>query len=260
MDRWIGKTAVVTGAASGIGASIGRSLLLAGVNVVGLDVQIERLQRQAVEHQKLRIGDSKLGNMYAVKCDVSREQDISKAFDWIELNVGCPHILVNNAGVTDYTPLVESDRASFERLININVLGVANCTSKAVQSMRNHKVEGHIFNINSILGHEVPEGVFSEQAGANGWSLYPASKHATVAMTHTVRREISRLSLPIRITSISPGIVRTEITKCNEALSDLFDKVRALEPSDIADALLYALGTPPKVQITEMTVRSTGEL
>ncbi|XP_001599160.3 farnesol dehydrogenase [Nasonia vitripennis] len=247
MDRWRGKVALVTGAASGIGASISRRLLDAGLVVVGLDVQIEPMLELQSQNQ----------GFHAIRCDVSREEELVRAFKKVDSEIGQLQVMVNNAGITNYTPIIESDRQTFERMININVLAMASCISKAVQMMRANKVEGHIFNTNSVLSHEIPMGPID---GVDGWNLYPSSKHATLAMTHTVRREISRAGLPIRITSISPGLVKTQITSHTQELKDLFDKEAALDPTDIADALIYALGIRPEVQITEITVQRTGEL
>ncbi|XP_058805228.1 farnesol dehydrogenase-like [Phymastichus coffea] len=259
MERWQGKVAVVTGAASGIGAAISQRLLDENVQVVGLDIQIDRLLEKAKKRLEL-MENGKCGNLfYALKCDVADESDVAAAFEWIVEKLGTVHVLVNDVGVISYTPIIESDRASLERLLNINVLAMASCTAEAVKLMRKNGGEGHIFNINSVLGHEIPETPLSDKKGANGYSLYPACKHATVAMTHSIRREIKLTGAPIRITSISPGLVKTEISKHCEALKDLFDKIPALDPTDIADALIYALGTRPEVQITEITVRRTGE-
>ncbi|KAK0072310.1 hypothetical protein PV325_011567, partial [Microctonus aethiopoides] len=99
----------------------------------------------------------------------------------------------------------------------------------------------------SILGHEVPLQGCSEEKGLNGFNIYPSTKHATVALTHTVRRELAADRLPIKITSISPGLIKTNIAK-EANFGNFFDKIPALEPEDIAEALLYALGTRPEVQ------------
>lgn len=166
-------------------------------------------------------------------------------------------IMVNNVGAIDYKRVIESDRRTFQRLLNINVLATSMCINWAVRSMRQRNVEGHIFNINSVLGHKIPSGSLSEIDGCNGWNLYPTCKHGTVALTHMVRQELAAIKAPIRITSISPGIVKTNIAQNVPQLTDILKKTPALQPEDVADALIYALGTRPEVQITELSIQPT---
>ncbi|XP_076245821.1 farnesol dehydrogenase isoform X2 [Calliopsis andreniformis] len=255
MERWVGKTAVVTGAASGIGEAITVALLKKGVNVLAVDVRAEKLS--LASRKWVELGQ---GKFYIRHCDVSNEQDVESTFAYARDELNGVDIMVNNAGVIDFTRVIESDRKAFERLLNINVLGTAVCINQAVRSMRQRNVEGHIFNINSVLGHEVPSTFFSDIDGCNGWNLYPASKHGTVALTHTVRRELAAIKAPIRITSISPGIVETNITKHSPEITEVLTKIPRLKPEDIADAVIYALGTRPEVQITELTIQHTWEM
>lgn len=104
MDRWHGKVALVTGAASGIGRSIARKLLSAGVSVVGLDVQFDRLKRDAEDY--INSGEKFAGTLHPLQVDVSRDEDLTRAFRWIEENLGGVDILVNNAGITNYVPVI----------------------------------------------------------------------------------------------------------------------------------------------------------
>lgn len=258
MERWAGKSAIVTGAASGIGQAITLALLQKKVNVFALDVRSDKLSTLANEWQQLK----ERGNLCVRRCNVSNEQELEEAFSFVEntneWNRGVD-IMVNNVGVIEYTRVIESDRMAFERLLNINVLATAVCINRAVRSMRQRNVEGHIFNINSVLGHEIPSRFLSEIDGCNGWNLYPTCKHGTVALTHTVRRELAAIKAPIRITSISPGIVDTNLATHSPHVSNALKNVPALRPDDIADAVIYALGTRPEVQITELIIQRTGE-
>ncbi|XP_071561124.1 farnesol dehydrogenase [Temnothorax nylanderi] len=254
MDRWLGKTAVVTGAASGIGEAITCALLQNGVNVAALDVQKERLAKLDAECRR----EGFPGTLHTICCDITREDEIDAAFSHIE-TLGGVDVMVNNAGVCENSRVIESDRKTFERLLNINVLAVAVCINKAVRSMRKRNVEGHVFNINSVLGHYLLTNVSTVGLLAD-FNLYPASKHGSVALTHVVRRELASVKAPIRITSISPGTVKTNILADSKEMKDFFEKVPSLQPKDIADALIYALGTRPEVQITELTIQHTGEL
>nr|XP_003705639.2 PREDICTED: dehydrogenase/reductase SDR family member 11-like [Megachile rotundata] len=252
MERWAGKTAVVTGVASGIGEAIALDLLRNMVNVIGLDIRSESCLSSKWKENETR------GHFRYVVCDVSEPENLEDFFTLVEEDGGVD-IMVNNVGVADYKRIIESDRRTFQRLLNINVLATSMCINWAVRSMRQRNVEGHIFNINSVLGHKIPSGSFLEIDGCNGWNLYPTCKHGTVALTHTVRQELAAIKAPIRITSISPGIVNTNIAEHAPQLTDILKKIPALEPEDVADALIYALGTRPEVQISELTIQHTGE-
>ncbi|XP_012056348.1 PREDICTED: dehydrogenase/reductase SDR family member 11-like [Atta cephalotes] len=209
MDRWLGKTAVVTGAGSGIGEAITHALLQNGINVVALEIQKGRLVKLDAECKR----EGFPGKLYTICCDITHEDEIDAAFLHIEI-LGGVDIMVNNAGIIASSPVIESDRKTFERLLNINVLAVTVCTNKAVHLMLKRNIEGHIFNINSIMScyHE----------------------------------------------GISPGIVSTNLAM--DAINDFMQKVPSLQPKDIADALIYALGTRPEVQITQITIQHIGEL
>lgn len=255
MERWVGKTAIVTGAASGIGEAITAALLEKKVNVLALDIQAEKLLLASSKWEQL----VERGKFCILACDVSEENDVERAFSLVRTNWGGVDIMVNNVGVIVYTRVIESDRTAFERLLNINILATAVFINRAVGSMRQRNVEGHIFNINSVLGHEIPSGFLSEIDGCNGWNLYPTCKHGTVALTHTVRRELAAVKAPIRITSICPGFVDTNIADGSPEIKEIVAKIPSLRPEDVADAVIYALGTRHEVQITELVIQRTGE-
>ncbi|XP_014238460.1 farnesol dehydrogenase-like [Trichogramma pretiosum] len=258
LARWRGKTAMVTGVAGGIGEAIAYRLLKAGINVIGLDLNVAEQTPAAKEHNKTKGPD---GMFMPLECDITIDEHIRKMFDVAEnwLNGGV-QILVNNAGVNDYTRIIDSNCQTFEKLLKVNVLAAANATQRTVQMLRDREEEGHIFNINSILGLVVPESGLLEEIGVNGLNIYPATKHALSAMSTTVRREVSLANLPIRVTSLHPGLVNTKIAARNEAVNKHLKHVPQLDPSDVADALMYALGTSPEVQISEMSIRRTGEI
>jgi len=248
MDRWAGKVAVVTGASSGIGAAIAVDLVNAGVNVVALARRKERL-----EELKGKVSKTTKAKLYPIKCDVSIEQEVKDAFAWVESNLGGVDILVNNAGITRRTNLVDSDNTKLiKEVIDTNVLGVVLCTREAFQSMKRRNVNGHVVLINSIAGHSVP--FFAGKLPS--MNIYPATKHAVTALTEVLRQEFQSLDTKIKITSISPGVVRTEI------LSPEVSSIKGLaflEAEDISQAVLYVLGTPPHVQVHELTIKPVGE-
>ncbi|KAL6442774.1 hypothetical protein ACFW04_002682 [Cataglyphis niger] len=254
MDRWIGKTAVVTGAASGIGEAITCALLRYGVNVAAIDIMEEKLHELRVKKEQQKLP----GILEIIQCNVTFEADLNRAFEQIETKMKGVDIMINNAGCCEYSRVIDSVWKSFQLILNTNVTAYAACMNKAVNSMHNRNVEGHIFNVNSVMGHYIPAK--SSEDAALDFNLYVASKHATVALTHTVRREIADFKPSIRITSISPGIVKTNIASQSEKMRNIFEKIPFILPEDIADAIIYALGTRQEVQITELTIQHTGEI
>jgi len=106
MDRWIGKTAVVTGAGSGIGKGITYALLRNGVNVAALDIQEERLSKLDEECKR----DHTTGKLHPICCDISIEKEIDKAFSTIETSLSGVDIMVNCAGVCYYSRIIGTSR------------------------------------------------------------------------------------------------------------------------------------------------------
>ncbi|RZC42510.1 adh short, KR, Epimerase, and/or NAD binding 10 domain containing protein [Asbolus verrucosus] len=239
MDKWVGKVAIVTGASSGIGASIADALVENGVIVVGLARRIELME----ERSKQLSG--KKGKLYAVKTDVTQEEDILQAFKWVSDNLGPVHILINNAGVTREGFLSDGKTEDWKKQLDVNVLGLCIATREAVRIMRANGIEGHIIHINSITGHAVPK--------TPKVSVYPATKHAVTALTETLRQELNSLRSRIKITSVSPGLVCTEMTALNRNNSEERRKIIAsrpiLQPEDIADGVIYVLSTSQHVQV-----------
>lgn len=195
MERWAGKTAVVTGASSGIGAAIVIDLLRAGVNVVGLARRKERMdQLQNDAHLQ---NTPKLGKLFAVKCDLTQEAEIKQAFEWIEANLSGVDILINNAGIIKTMNLFDADNTeSLRQTIDTNVIAVAICAREAFQSMRKHNIDGHIIHINSYAGHKIPFFVGMYPS----FNIYPSTKFAVTAMTEVMRQELLAFETKIKVT------------------------------------------------------------
>ncbi|XP_055536150.1 farnesol dehydrogenase-like [Wyeomyia smithii] len=242
MDRWNGKVAVVTGASSGIGAATAQALVKAGMIVVGLARRVER-----VEALKEELDESFRARLNAIKCDVTKEEDILEVFKLVEERFGGVDVLVNNAGVTRRTALLTSGNTEqLREVLDTNLMGLVLCSREAFQSMKKRSVDGHIVHINSILGHHL--------INLPNLNIYPASKFGVTAVTETMRQELRTEGTKIKVTSISPGLVRTEMLP-----EDMAKVVPALEAEDIANAVLYVLGTPPRVQVHELTIKPVGE-
>ncbi|XP_050075428.1 farnesol dehydrogenase-like isoform X1 [Anopheles maculipalpis] len=244
MERWQGKVAIVTGASSGIGAATVKALASAGMITFGLARRVER-----VEELKSELPEEVRDRLHAVQCDVTKEEDILAAFRKVEEQCGGVDVLINNAGVARSTVgvLDANNTQALRDVIDTNLVGLALCSREAFQSMKKRSVDGHIVHINSILGHMVlPTG---------NLNVYPATKYGVTALTETMRHEMRLAGTKIKVTSISPGLVRTEIIPNSAAILAM----PILEPEDIANAILYALGTPPRVQVHEITIKPVGE-
>ncbi|KAF5283285.1 hypothetical protein FQR65_LT14027 [Abscondita terminalis] len=260
MQRWVEKVAVVTGSSSGIGAAISTKLVQAGVVVVGL----ARRKKNLLElSEKLR---NEKGKFFGFKADVSKEDDVVDAFEWIERCLGPVHILINNAGVikTGYS-LTSGNLKVWKEVMDTNVLGLCVVTKEALASMTKHNVAGHVVHINSIFGHKIGNVPLV--------NVYAASKHAVTALTETLRKEFINTKLPIKVSSVSPGLVQTELfktayetamVKANIPLTDdALSTIKALPvltSEDVAEAILYVLSTPPNVQVHELIVKPLFEL
>ncbi|KAL3287729.1 hypothetical protein HHI36_002193 [Cryptolaemus montrouzieri] len=241
MDKWVKKVAVVTGASSGIGEKIAEKLVVQGLIVIGMARRLELIENKVEELQGLP------GELHAMKVDVTKDEELIKAFEDIEEKFGAVHILVNNAGVVPATNLTEGDITDWRKTVDTNFLALCVATREAIRSMRKHRIDGHIIHINSITGHKVP--LFP-------WlSVYPGTKHAVTAVTESLRVELVKAGSKIKVTSISPGYVRTPAI----AGLDVPEDATILGTEDIADAVIYVLSTPPHVQIHEIIIRPIGE-
>ncbi|XP_021929737.1 farnesol dehydrogenase-like [Zootermopsis nevadensis] len=249
MERWAGRVAVVTGASAGIGEAIAQELVKKGLKVVGLARRVDR-----VEALKNSL-KSAAGKLYPLKCDVSNESEVREAFKWIKTNVGGVDILVNNAGVASFSSLIDGPTELWRKIFDLNVLGLSVCTKEALQSMKESGVDdGHIIHINSITGHRPPTHI--------GLQMYTASKHAVTALAEGLRLELVKLNSKIRVTSVSPGAVLTEIAEASVFPKEMIEppeKKPYLQSKDIADAVIYVLGTPTHVQIHELIVKPVGQ-
>ncbi|XP_059485515.1 farnesol dehydrogenase-like [Neocloeon triangulifer] len=252
MERWVGRVAVVTGASAGIGAAIAKLLTQHGMKVVGVARRVERVQALSDELAK----ENAKGTLHAIQGDVSKEEEIQRIVKWTADELGGIDVLVNNAGCGAFAKLSEISASDIAKILNLNVVGLTLLTRDVVQNMKSRGVnDGHIFHINSVVGHEIINYPTIE--------MYTASKHAVTVLTEGLRRELRDMGTKIRVTSISPGSVKTEIALAGgmaaEDVEKMYNENPYLEPVDIANALLFALSAPAHVQVHEMIIHPTGE-
>ncbi|XP_072381569.1 farnesol dehydrogenase-like [Diabrotica undecimpunctata] len=252
MDRWLGKVALVTGASAGVGAAISEKLVEAGLKVVGVARRANVLDEVA---KKL---SSKKGKFFPYTGDVSKEEDIVKAFSWTKENVGPVSILINNAAVLLIGDLSSITTKNLKQEFDINVISACIASREAIKQMKENNIQGHIININSLAGHKV--------VNFPKLNVYSATKHAISALTETLRLEQATQKTNIKVTSISPGSIVTDILKnVSKGLGmpieniEQMEKVAALSVKDVADSVHYVLSTPPHVNISELTIQVVGE-
>ncbi|XP_026822700.1 farnesol dehydrogenase-like [Rhopalosiphum maidis] len=249
MERWRGKVAIVTGASAGIGSAIAIKLAKSGVHVVAL-ARRENLLKELAE----TVNDKDYGSIYIKVCDVTNEQAVKDVFSWVDSTLGGPSILINNAGVAKVTSLLNGKLEDWQDIINLNVLALSVCSREAYKSMTKNKIDGHIIQINSITGHCLTPYF--------GFKMYNASKHAVTVLCDGLRHELQLMGSKIKVSSISPGSVATEmLADVGKIIRDTSTvDFKMLNVEDIANAVITSLATPPNVLIAEMTVISTGSL
>lgn len=222
----VGKVAVVTGGARGIGLAIGKVLAAAGAQVAVVDIVGDSAQAAANE----LTGTGHEG----FSCDVADPEAAQGTLSSIEESVGPVGILVNNAGITRDNLLMRMKNEEFDQVIAVNLKGAFNFTRAAARGMMKRR-DGVIINIASVVG----------LMGNPGQTNYAASKAGLIGMTKSVARELA--SRGVRCNAIAPGFISTPMT---DALSE--DQKIALKgqiplgalgtPDDVASAVMFLVG------------------
>lgn len=259
MEKWSGKVALITGASSGIGSAVAIDLVRNGVITVGFARRVER-----IEQLKDQLLPEHSNNLHAFKGDVTNENSVKDCFKWIEQKFGGVNILVNNAGKSSVQMILNNDddgetnNDDIRQIMETNFLGMIYTTREAYRQLRKNDEDGYIVNISSYLGHSIPFVPLMPPPH----NVYVASKHAVTSTGEVLRQELMYLqNKKVRITSISPGVVNTEIFKKSGLDTDFIEKnnIPALEPADISQAILYVLSTPSHVQVKDIIIKPVGE-
>jgi NADP-dependent 3-hydroxy acid dehydrogenase YdfG len=231
------KTAVVTGASSGIGEATARRLIAEGFQVVVGARRLDRLEGIAAE-----IGAT------AVQLDVTDQDSVQRFAEQID----AVNVLVNNAGLASgLEPISDMSEDRVQVMWETNVVGLLRMTQALLPKIE-ASGDGHIVNLGSIAS-------FETYPGGGG---YTASKHAVRAITRTLRLEL--LGKPIRVTEVAPGLVDTEFSLVRfdqdaEAARKPYQGMQPLTADDIADCIAWAVTRPPHVNIDEILVRPVAQ-
>ena len=236
-----GKTALVTGASSDIAEATARHFVAAGCNAVLAARREERLDRLAQE-----LGERAL----PVPTDVTDPAACEAIVDGTLERFGALDVLVNNAGLGLNGSISEGDPDDWRTMLNVNVLGVLYTTRAAVRHML-ERGSGHVVFVSSLAGRRVPRA---------DSTVYAATKHAITAVAEGLRMEVGQQG--IRVTSVEPGLVRTEFAASSHASAERYYADLPFEPleaEDIARAVLYTVSRPEHVSVDEVRVRPTGQ-
>lgn len=231
MLQLTGKTAIITGASSGIGAAIARHLASEGANVVLAARRKEKLDAIAKE-----INSNENGQALAIATNVANQSEVEAMVQQATETFGPIAIYVNNAGLMLDAKVRNGKVDAWDQMVDVNIKGALYGINAIIPSMV-ERAAGHIINISSVSGHEVTKVS----------SVYSATKFAIRALSMGMEKELAHTG--VRVTNISPGMVDTELA------SNHSGSRKPLDTNDIARAIVYAVTQPDYVNVNEITVR-----
>ncbi|MDA7616394.1 SDR family NAD(P)-dependent oxidoreductase [Akkermansiaceae bacterium] len=226
------KTALVTGASSGIGKAIASALLNEGMTVIGLCRSVDQLP----------------DGVKPLACDLRDESAIKAAFETLEEL----DILVNSAGLAYLSRICDGNPSDWDEMWRVNVHALGLCSQLSLALFP--EGGGHILNLSSMSGHRVPPT----------GGFYASTKFAVRAISEALRAELKNSGNKTRISCLSPGFVDTPLLdKYFEGREDQLAETRAniemLTPEAIADAALHILTSPASVEINDVLLRSADQ-
>lgn len=235
-----GKTALITGASSGIGKACAEILAQNGVNVIVTARRLDRLEELA------RALSSKGVTITPFQLDVQNQQEVEELFKKLESAKIEVDILINNAGLAlALDKIQEGDCRKWDTMIDTNIKGLLYMTRSALPGMIKRN-KGHIINIGSVAGHN------TYVAG----NVYSATKFAVKSLTQSFRLDL--LGTAIRVSEVDPGAVETEFSEIRfndkHRAKNVYAGFQPLLAEDIADGVFYCLSRPPHVNISELVI------
>jgi NADP-dependent 3-hydroxy acid dehydrogenase YdfG len=242
-----GRVALVTGASSGIGAAVARTLASAGAAVV-LGARRDARLRGLAEEIRGAGGEAE-----PVAIDVTSPDDMERFAALARSRFGRIDVLVNNAGIMPLSPVAELRVADWGRMVDVNLKGVLHGIAAVLPIMLEQK-RGHIVNVGSVAGRRP----------FPGGTVYSATKFAVRALTAGIQLELSASS-GIRITDVQPGVVATELLEHipdparREGFEAAWADKRMLTGEDVARAVLFAVSAPDHVNVNEILIRPTDQ-
>jgi NADP-dependent 3-hydroxy acid dehydrogenase YdfG len=242
-----GTVALVTGASSGIGAATAAALAAQGAAVALAARRRDRLESLAAGIR------SQGGPAVVLECDITDEQQALDAVRRTVAELGRLDTLINNAGVMLLGPVVGAPLEEWQRMAELNVLGLLYCAHAALPHLLDAAGNGprqvaDMVNISSVAG----------RAARNGNGVYSLTKHGVGAFSESLRQEITKRY--VRVCLVEPGATATELASHNrpEVLQSIRNQFgQRMQAEDIADAITYVVTRPRHVAINELLIRPT---
>ncbi len=224
MSRLAGKTALVTGAAQGIGKAIARRLLADGATVIVSDINAEGGTAAAAD-----IGNGAM----AIAADVSSPDSVAALFDEIDAKTGGIDTLVNNASIVPFIAWDDVDLDHWQKILSVNLTGTFIVTRAATDRMRARKAPGRVINISSNTFF----------AGTPNMAAYVAAKGGVIGFTRALATELGQFD--ITVNALTPGLIESEGVK-DSPHNNAFEFVEMLQakkgkgqPEHIADVVAF---------------------
>lgn len=231
---------IITGASSGIGEATAQLLAEEGARVVLAARREERLNELRDEIE----ADG--GTALVVPTDVTDRAAVGHLVDTAYDTYGQVDVLVNNAGIMPLSMMAKTHEEEWEQMVDVNIKGVLHGIGAVLPIMK-EQGHGHVVNISSVAGRRV----------FPGGAVYCGTKFFVTALSEGMRNELSKQH-NIRVTSIEPGAVATELTHTitDEDILESFEgmEMEPLASIDIAESILYAISAPNRVNVEEVLV------
>ena len=222
-----GKVAVITGGTRGIGYATVKKFLENGAKVAMLGSREETVQK-ALASLKEENPEYPVVGYWP---NLTKHEEVKEVFEKVKEEFGSLDVLVNNAGISARDPLYDYDPAAFEKIMDLNVNAVFNCSQVAACIMK-EQGGGVILNTSSMVS------IYGQPAGCG----YPTSKFAVNGMTKSLARELGKDN--IRVNAVAPGVIRTDMVAAlpESVIQPLINTIplrRVGEPEDIANAFVF---------------------
>jgi short-subunit dehydrogenase len=232
------RTALITGASSGIGKATALAFAKAGINLVLVGRDRDKLTAVAQAAEAVGV----TAKTYVV--DLSKLDRVSAKIAEIAAANENLDILINNAGIAYTGSIADSPLADWQKVIDLNLTSVFQCVQGILPHMRQRKA-GVIVNVSSIAGKQV----------FPNWGIYSVSKFGLMALTQAIAGE--ERANGIRVTVVCPGSVNTPLWDTDTVQAD-FDRSAMLTPEMVAEGILYAVLAPAGAVVEELTIMPSG--